>query len=143
MKYNLAITTEQAEAYAYLAQIAEKKQIVEIKKFSPKRSINQNSYLHVLLGAFGAHFGWTMEEAKGVYKRLPGNKEVYIEHFDDRGVQFEYERSSAALTKEEMTKTIDTLRTWSKKMGYPLPSADEKEWLMRLENEVEKASFYL
>lgn len=141
MKYNLAGTQEQAQAYAYLAQLAEKKAIVNITKVSPKRSLNQNSYLHLLLGAFGAHFGYTLEEAKAIYKQL--NKGVYEYTRSVRGKTHTFYRSSADLTKEEMTKSIDVLREWSDKAGYPLPTATDQEWLRQIENEIEKASYYM
>lgn len=141
MKYNLAGTQEQAQAYAYLAQLAEKKSIVEIKKVSPKRSLNQNSYLHLLLGGFGQHFGYTLEEAKAIYKEL--NSEIYKYTREVRGKTHTFYRSSADLTKEEMTKSIDVLREWSDKAGYPLPTATDQEWLRQIENEIEKSSYYM
>lgn len=141
MKYNLAGTQEQAQAYAYLAQLAEKKSIVEIKKISPKRSLNQNSYLHLLLGGFGQHFGYTLEEAKAIYKEL--NAGIYKYTREVRGKTHTFYRSSADLTKEEMTKSIDVLREWSDKAGYPLPTATDQEWLRQIENEIEKSSYYM
>lgn len=107
MKYNLFLSHDIAEAQKLLAQLTIDKKIVDIKEVKPKRSLNQNAFLHLLISAFGAHFGWSLEEAKSLYKRLPGNKELYIKQFDDKGVKFEYERSSAALDKDEMTKSID------------------------------------
>ena len=138
MKYNLNSSHDVAEANRLLAQLTVDKKVVEIKEVKPRRSLAQNAYLHVLIGGFGSHFGYSLEEAKALYKRLPGNKDLYIKHFEQGGVQFEYERSSAKLDKDEMTKSIETLREWSAKMGYPLPSAEDREWLMRIENEIEK-----
>jgi hypothetical protein len=143
MKYDTSSPREAGEAVVYLNDLIREKKKVEIKAVKPRRSLPQNSYLHLLLGAFGSHFGMSMDEAKGVYKRLPGNKDIYIKLFDRDGIQFEYERSSASLDKLEMMKSIDTLREWSAKMGYPLPSAEEREWLMSLENTVEQHERYL
>lgn len=143
MKYNLSLSHDIAEAQRLLAQLTVDKKVVEIKEVKPRRSLPQNSYLHLLLGAFGSHFGYSMDEAKGIYKRLPGNRDIYIKQFDHNGVKFEYERSSAKLDKDEMRKSIDTLREWSDRMGYPLPTSEDKDWLMRIENEVEKHQRYL
>jgi len=143
MKYNLSQSHDIAEAQRLLAQLTVDKKVVEIKEVKPRRSLPQNAYLHVLLGAFGANFGYSMEEAKALYKRLPGNKDIYIKHFEQNGVQFEYEVSSAKLDKEQMTKSIETLREWSAKMGYPLPSAEDREWIMRLENYTEQNERYM
>jgi hypothetical protein len=141
LKYNLAVISEKFKAITYLEKLIEDKKIVDIKAVSPRRSLNQNSYLHLLLGAFGQHFGYTLEEAKLIYKQL--NKEIYFYTKEVRNKTWEFMRSSADLTKEEMTRSIETLREWSAKGGYPLPTAIDKEWLMQLENEVEQHQAYL
>lgn len=143
MKYRLSNPTEAGQALQYLSQLTADQKMVEIKEVKPRRSLPQNSYLHLLLGAFGSHFGMDMEQAKGAYKRLPGNKDIYIKRFEQGGAKFEYERSSASLDKEEMTKTIETLREWSAKMGYPLPTATDQDWLRQIDNEIERNSRYL
>lgn len=106
-------------------------------KVSPKRSLNQNSYLHLIIGAFGNHFGYTLEEAKIVYKEI--NKGVYA--YKKRGREFL--RSSADLSKEEMAKTIDTFMKKSSETGYDLPLATDQEWLRKIENEIESSKYYL
>lgn len=136
MKYNLANSTEAGRAYTYLAQLVVDKKIVNIKRVSPVRSLRQNAYLHLLLGAFGAHFGYTLDEAKLIYKQL--NSSLYEYTKEVRGKTHTFWRSSAALTKDEMTKSIDVLREWSAKGGFPLPLATDKEWLQEMENLIEQ-----
>ena len=143
MKYNLASTIEQGRALAYLAQLVEKKVVVDVKEVKPRRSLPQNRYLHLLLGYFGQSLGYTREEAKMIYKQLPGNKDVYVYEKDVGGKPMTFVRSSAELTKEEMTKTIDVLRDWSNRLGYPLPTATDKDWLMQIENEIESNEAHL
>lgn len=137
MKYNLEKPIEVEQARQYLERLVKQRKWVEVKRLSPNRSLNQNNYLHLLLGAFGAHFGYNLEEAKTIYKEL--NKDVY--HYEKKGRTFV--RSSANLTMEEMAKTIDVLHKWSKKAGYPLPLATDTEWLMQIENEIERSKHYL
>lgn len=143
MKYNLSISNDVAEAQRLLAQLTVDKKVVDIKEVKPRRSLPQNSYLHLLLGAFGSNLGLDIEAAKGVYKRLPGNKDIYIKHIELGKHTIEYERSSASLDKEEMTKSIETLREWSAKMGFPLPPATDQAWLMEIENQIEQHNRYL
>lgn len=143
MKYNLSISHDIAEAQRLLSQLTVDGKTVEIKEIKPRRSLQQNAYVHLLISAFGAHFGYEIDQAKALYKRLPGNKELYIKHFEQNGVKFEYERSSASLDKLEMQKSIDTLREWSAKMGYPLPDAEDRESMRRLENFIEQNERYL
>lgn len=143
MKYNLSSSHDIAEAQRLLSQLTVDGKVVEIKEVKPRRSLQQNAYLHLLLSAFGSHLGMSLDEAKAVYKRLPGNKEIYVKHFERDGIKFEYELSSAKLDKAQMQKSIDVLREWSEKMGYPLPLATDQEWLRQIENMAEQHERYL
>jgi hypothetical protein len=69
-KYNFANDHDVADANRQLAQLIADKSLAKIEKVSPKRSLPQNSYLHLLLGYFGQHFGYTVEEAKEIYLSL-------------------------------------------------------------------------
>jgi hypothetical protein len=100
MKYKLSVPTEVPKAYAYIAKLVMAGDVVEIKKVSPKRTLNQNAYLHLLLGAFGNHFGYTVDEAKLIYKEINGD--IYKYEKDIRGKHWVFYHSSANLTKEQM-----------------------------------------
>jgi hypothetical protein len=142
MKYNLAIPVEVNRAKEYLATLIEKKALAEVTKISPRRTLNQNSYLHLIIGAFGAHFGYTTEEAKQIYKEL--NKTLY--EYQKKGVigtVKTFYRSSADLSKEEMAKSIDCFREKSDEAGYPLPLATDQGWLREIENAIEQSKYYL
>lgn len=141
MKYSLSNAQETAKAYAFLQQLVTDKKVVDIKEVKPRRSLNQNAFLHLLLGAFGAEFGYTLEEAKSLYKQL--NSSIYEYTKEQRGKTHTFMRSSADLDKEEMTRSIETLRDWSAKAGYPLPTATDQEWLRQLENDTEQHKRYL
>lgn len=106
--------------------------MADVRRVDPKRSLRQNNYLHLLLGAFGAHFGYTLAEAKLVYKEL--NKGVYA--YQKKGRTFY--RSSADLDTAEMTKTIDHFREVSERHGCPLPIATDDAWLRSIENMIEQ-----
>jgi hypothetical protein len=93
--------------------------------------------LHLLIGAFGQHFGYTMEEAKQIYKEI--SPDLY--QYRKKGRTFW--RSSAELNKEEMAKTIDRFMEKSKEAGYPLPLATDQEWITQIENEIERSGYYL
>lgn len=139
MKFNLAIKTDRAAARDYFVKLMEsdKNPVIQVIKVSPKRSLNQNNYLHLLLGYFGAELGYTIEEAKQIYKAM--SKDIYIYTKNDMA----FIRSSAELSKEEMSKTIDKFRSESEKQGLPLPLATDQGWLMEIENEIERARHYL
>jgi len=135
LKYNLAVKDDATNAHIYLARLMIKKPIIELKECRPQRSGNQNRYLYLLLGAFGMHFGYTLEEAKHIYKQI--NESTYF--YEKKGRQFI--RSSADLNTAEMTKTIDKFRQKSADAGFPLPSAEDREWLDRIDIEISRNSY--
>lgn len=137
MKFNMAVPYEAKQASGYLKRLYEKKNVVEVKKVSPHRTLNQNSYLHLLIGAFGAHFGYSLEEAKQIYKEL--NASTY--RYEKKGRVFW--RSSAELSKEDMAKTIDAFMQKSAEAGYQMPLATDHGWIQQVENEIERSKYYL
>lgn len=132
MKYNTANKEEKENAKKYFEKLVASESLVEIKKISRTRSLRQNSYLHLLLGAFGDHFGYTIEEAKLIYKEV--NKDIYYYKKKDRV----FIRSSADLNSAEMTKTIDRFREVSASQGCDLPLATDQDWLRSIENMIEQ-----
>lgn len=137
MKYDLSKPEQAKEAQEYLDKALSKSRRVEIKLIAPRRSLAQNAYLHLLLGAFGSHFGYTIEEAKTIYKEI--SKDIYF--YGKKGRTFM--RSSADLTKEELAVTVDRFMKKSAEAGYELPLATDQEWLMQLDNQIEKTRSYL
>ena len=137
MKYTLANQVEAMAAQEYLSRLVNDKRTVEIKRVVKRRSLGQNAYLHLLLGAFGAEFGYTIDEVKDIYKQL--NKSIY--EYDKNGRIFM--RSSAVLTTEEMTKSIDKFRAYSSEIGLDLPTATDQAWLQSLENTLEQNRSFL
>lgn len=132
MKYNLAVKDDATEVHIQLAKLMIRKPIIELKEIRAQRSGNQNRYLHLLLGAFGIHFGYTLEESKMIYKQI--NESTYF--YEKKGRQFM--RSSADLNVEEMTKTIEKFRMRSAENGCELPAATDQDWLNRISNDIEK-----
>lgn len=140
MKFNTAIKEQKAEAFRYFMRLANKDQVIEVKKVSPGRTLNQNSYLHLLIGYLAAEVGEDPAVIKDVYKMV--NKSIYYQEHSVFGVQFKSPRSSADLSVDEMTATIDNFRKWSAEQGYPLPAATDKAWLMEIENEIERSRYH-
>lgn len=140
MKFNTAVKEQKAEAFRYFMRLANKHQVIEVKKVSPGRSLSQNSYLHLLIGYLAAEVGEDQEVIKDVYKMV--NKAIYYQEHNLFGVKFKSARSSADLSVDEMTLTIDQFRAWSAEQGYPLPAATDKAWLMEIENEIERSRYH-
>lgn len=137
MNYNLANPVELKAARNRISYLARKGQRARVTKVVVNRTLAQNNYLHLILAAFGAHFGYTLEEAKMIYKQV--NSDLYYYRKKDRT----FIRSSADLDKEQMARTIDRFMEKSKQAGYPLPLATDQEWLLQIENEAERNNWYL
>jgi hypothetical protein len=116
--------------------------LLRSKKLSPAGHSTKTAYLHLLLGAFGAHFGYTLEEAKLIYKQL--NKEVYCtksKSGEDVGVLAQQRGSRP---RRKWPKSIDHPHAMVRaEHGYKLPPATDQEWLRQIENEIERSGYYL
>lgn len=133
MKYQTSDKAQVNEAFEYLTKLVGQEATVEIKKISPKRSLNQNSYYHLLLGIFGLEFGWSLEEAKIIHKREV-SPNIFI--YEKNGKKFV--RSSADLDSKEMTDAIEQFRKYSAENGLYLPEPDEQDKLIYYSNQIEK-----
>jgi hypothetical protein len=129
MKYILNSETEAIRARLYLEKLIKKKAFVELREIT-KRSLNQNAYLHLIIGWFGNEYGYTIEEAKMIYKMV--SQSIYFYEKDG----FEFVRSSADITKEEMNTSIEAFRKYSSEMGLYLPEPNETEYLKAIEMEL-------
>jgi len=119
--------------------------VVEVIKKNPKRSLQQNAYLHVLLGYFASEFGYTLEEVKyDIFKRKC-NKDLF-EHqrLNKRGVMTTYIRSSAELDTAQMTTAIERFRNYSAAVcGLYLPEPHEHEAILFAQKQMELYKEYM
>lgn len=117
----------------------EKQGIVDLSE-KTQRSIQQNKFLHLLLGYLAMETGNTLDYVKEVFYKRTANKELFLREKEDEILgKVEYLRSSADLSKEEMTLSIDRFRDWSSQTaGVYLPAANEQEFLASIEYELSK-----
>lgn len=117
----------------------EKQGMVELSEKS-KRTTQQNKYLHLLIGYLAIETANTLDYVKEVFYKRTANKELYVrEKEDDILGRVEFLRSSADLTKEEMTLSTERFRNWSSEVaGVYLPSANEQEFLASIEYEMSR-----
>lgn len=108
-----------------------------------KRTVNQNSYLHVLIRLMALNTGVKESYAKSVYFKQLSNPDLFIVESDDpvTGNKVTSLRSSADLTVEEMCLAINNFRHWAEDNGYYLPEAnlDDSDRLVFKTKEDEKA----
>ncbi len=137
MIYNLDIELQRKEAETYFGHLLEKRSKAEIKQVRGKRSGQQNNYLHLILSKFALHFGYTLAEAKEVYKSM--SPDIY--EYEKQGRTFY--RSSADLNSKEMTDSIEKFRNESAREGCYLPEANEEAFLDSIRNEIEQNKRWL
>lgn len=138
MKYDLSQAKDLHEAFQYLTELGGKEALVEVKHVRKTRSLNQNNYLYLLLGAFATNFGYTIEETKIIFKREV-NPSIFV--YEKNGQKFL--RSTADLDTAEMTQAIDRFREYSSDNGLELPLATNEAELRSIENAMERSYHYL
>lgn len=116
-----------------------KQGIVELSE-KTIRSNQSNRYLHLLLGYLAIETGNTLEYVKEVFYKRTANKDIFVRIKDDELLgQTEYLRSSASLSQEEFSTSIDRLRDWSSQVaGIYLPSPNEEQFLASIEVEMSR-----
>ena len=139
MLYNLKDALDRERFKRRVNALYEKQSIVELSERT-SRSRAQNKYLHLLLGYLGIETGNDLEYVKEVFYKRTANKELFVREKEDEMLgRVEYLRSSADLSKEEFSLSIDRLRDWSSRVaGIYLPSPDEESFLESIELEMSK-----
>jgi len=137
MKYNTAIEAEATAANEYFDKLVDAGKVVEVKEIRKSRSLNQNNYLHLLLGAFGLNFGYSIEESKQIFKRLSQDTFYYYKK-DSKGKKVWFIRSTADLNTKQMSDAIDKFMKYSAENGYALPLATDEAWLREISNQIER-----
>lgn len=118
--------------------------IVELSDESD-RTLNQNSYLHVLCRIMAQETGQTEAYAKQVYLKQLACPDVFETVTKDSlsGTMIKTTRSVADLTVPEMRKAISEFRTWAAENGYYLPDASvEDDGSLTFPTEHDKTAFH-
>ena len=145
MTYDLSTSLGTKSAMTRLQQLAERGCTIELVEKRPRRSLPQNSYLHLILSYFATQTGYTPEWVKQqIYKRHC-NPDLFITTRQDPLLgSVTYLRSSRDLTADEMTQSIERFRFWSADVaGIYIPDACEAEEVQQMSQEVEQSKTYL
>jgi len=143
MIYNLAIITNQQRFKRRCNDLYEKRHIVELKT-KKARTVNQNSYLHLILTWFAMETGNSLEFVKREYFKILCNPDIFV---TEKICQFTgaiiYEiRSSATLPTDEMTTAIERFRNWSADVAkIYLPQPNEQDFLQQIEIEASRNEY--
>lgn len=139
MKYNTSDRLQRMQFECRAAALAAKGTVVELTEIV-NRSLSQNAYLHVLIGIVAMTFGTSLEYAKSVYFKGVANKSIFTRSGTDKRTNQQYTRirSSAELTKEEMSEAIDRFKKWAATEGVYLPNSQDRELLKLAEVEINR-----
>jgi len=143
-KYNLSSQFDADKFKRYSDTLIKGGKFVELRNIT-KRSLSQNNYLHLLLGWFGASFGYSLAYVKLRFFKKVCNKDLFFVERTNPKDETTYTdiRSSADLSTAEMTTAIDRFRNYSSDNGLYLPQPNELVYLQEIEKELETLKEHL
>lgn len=114
----------------------------ELKAKDGKRTLSQNSYLHVAIAYLALQLGEEADYVKRQYFKVASNADIFVREKEDTvlGRTVKVLRSTRDLSKEEMSAAIDKFLRWSadeSHAGVYIPSPDDHLRVMAMEAEVE------
>lgn len=143
MVYDLSSDFQKKSFLARMDNLMEKGAVVELTE-KAFRSPNQNRYLHLLIGVVAIETGNTLEDAKKWYFKETCNPDLFhVQHRDKMGNCIDHIRSTAELTKEEMSTAIDRFKRWGAENGIYMPNPDDASLLKAIEIEMGRMKSYL
>ena len=137
--YDTSNPLDKANFMLRAKKLAESGKIIELTEKKPRRTLSQNSYLHVTIAYFACQYGCTIEWAKQRYFKQ------FVREKEDKFLgRVKYLRSSADLDVCEMSLAIDRWRNWcSMEASIYIPSADEAILIQQMEIEIERNKEFL
>ena len=143
MVYDLSSDFQRKAFLARVDNLMEKGAVVELTE-KVFRSPNKNRYLHLLIGVVAIETGNTLEDAKKWYFKETCNSDLFhVQHRDKMGNYIDHIRSTAELTKEEMSMAIDRFKRWGAENGIYMPNPEDIHLLKQIEIEMGRMKSYL
>ena len=143
MVYDLSSDFHRKAFLASVDNLIGKGAVVELTE-KAFRSPNQNRYLHLLIGVVAIETGNTLEDAKKWYFKETCNPDLFhVQHRDKMGNCIDHIRSTAELTKEEMSMAIDRFKRWGAENGIYMPNPEDIHLLKEIEIEMGRMKSYL
>lgn len=143
--YDTSNPLDKANFLLRAKKLAESGKIVELTEKKPRRTLQSNKYLHVILAYFGTQTGNTLEWIKQQYYKKLVNPDLFIREKEDKYLgRIKVLRSSADLDTAEMSLSIDRFRNWAaQEAGIYIPSPDEAILIQQMEIEIERNKEFL
>ena len=143
MQYDLTSDFQRKAFLSRVDNLLEKGCLVELTEKSV-RTKGQNSYLHLLLGVVAMETGNTLEDVKREYFKELVNPDIFRSYrTDNRGNTIRVYRSSADVSKEEMSMAIDRFKRWGAENGIYMPNPGDESLLREIAIEMGRNKAYL
>lgn len=112
---------------------------IELDKYSPKRSGRQNRFLYFCLAYFAHCYGCTEVESKEIYLKQFACPQIFERRLvDAKGRSATWYRSTADLSKEEMSQAIRNFRAYASINGIEIPEATDDISIRFCEQEMQQ-----
>ena len=143
MQYDLSSDFQRKAFLSRAELLLEKGAVVEMTERT-FRTLNQNNYLHLLIGVVAMETGNTLSFTKDVYFKKLVNPDIFCVEKEDRIMgRVPVLRSSADLTTEEMSIAIDRFKRWGAENGIYMPSPGDESLLREIAIEMGRQKAYL
>jgi hypothetical protein len=143
MQYDLTSDFQRKAFLSRVDLLLEKGAVVDITE-KTFRSKNQNNYLHLLIGVVAMETGNTLEDVKREYFKDLVNPDIFRSYrTDNRGNTIRVYRSSADVSKEEMSIAIDRFKRWGSENGIYMPNPGDESLLREIAIEMGRNKAYL
>lgn len=144
MNYDLRNKIDRKRFVSYANSLLKKQRARIVLTDESDRTLNQNSYLHVLCRILAIETGVKEAYSKEVYFKRLANPDLFVSEVENpiTGEKTQYLRSTSELTVEEMSRAISNFRMWSEENGYYLPDATYEDGVMIFASEEDKEAFF-
>ena len=143
MQYDLTSDFQRKAFLSRVDNLLEKGCLVELTEKSA-RTKGQNNYLHLLLGVVAMETGNTLEDVKREYFKELVNPDIFRSYrTDNRGNTIRVYRSSADVSREEMSMAIDRFKRWGAENGIYMPNPGDESLLREIAIEMGRNKAYL
>lgn len=137
MQLDLSKTVDIKKGQLYFTKLIESESKIELKKIIKRRSLNLNRYLHVVITLFAIEYGYTLEEAKTLLKRLCG-----FMVYETKGNKFL--KQTSKLDNLECSQFVEWIRNYASQQGLYIPDAEEyKANQFNIDKEINNHKEYL
>lgn len=135
---------DKQKAIQHFDKLINKDCMFELTEKMPKRSLSQNSYLHLIIDYFALETGYSEDYVKREFYKKLCNPSIFIKIVKGTLGEVQDLRSSKDLDTREMTESIERFRNWSaREAQIYLPEPSDLDFLQQIEYEISKNKNYL